>query len=257
VWFGSLYGVVGQTTRGVFDGDDKVAEYLISSARAGVDLGATLGTYGTLRAGAQWTQVHARIDTGDPVLPSVKELTAGGRMGFVVDQLDHAWFAQSGYRMDLSYYGATKALGSARNYQRLAGGGAFVKSWGPHTLTVHADGGTDFGSGMPAYESFSLGGPLRMSAYRLNQFAGREYAFGRLMYYNRTVELPELLGSGVFLGGSAEIARVTDREGGLPAAGTVWSASTFLAAITFLGPGYLGVGVGPGRWSLYLLLGAP
>ena len=38
---------------------------------------------------------------------------------------------------------------------------------------------------MPAYESFVLGGPLRLSGYRVNQFAGNQYAFGRLMYYRR------------------------------------------------------------------------
>ncbi len=39
VWFGSLYGAVGQTTRGVFQGDNKIADYLIGSARGGADLG--------------------------------------------------------------------------------------------------------------------------------------------------------------------------------------------------------------------------
>ncbi len=258
VWFGSLYGVAGQTTRGVFDGDDKVAEYLISSARAGVDLGATLGTFGSMRAGAQWTQVHARIDTGDPVLPSVKELTAGGRFGFLVDQFDQAWFPRSGYAAELTFYGATKALGSAVNYQRLSASGTFVKSWGPHTLNVRADGGTDFGSDMPAYESFSLGGPLRLSGYRLGQFAGREYAFARAMYYRRVLPLPDLLGSGVYAGASAEVGRISDRVDALPTPGTLYSGSLFIGADTFAGPAYLGVGVGTGgAFSAYLLLGAP
>jgi NTE family protein len=110
---------------------------------------------------------------------------------------------------------------------------------------------------MPAYESFSLGGPLNLSAYRINEFAGRRYAFGRLMYYNRTLPLPDLLGSGVYVGGSAEVGRMSDRSDGLPSPGTVWSGSAFLGADTFLGPAYFGVGVGAGRWSLYLLLGAP
>ena len=53
-------------TRGVFQGDDKVADYLIGSARGGVDVGANLGTWGQLRVGPAWTQVYARVDTGDP-----------------------------------------------------------------------------------------------------------------------------------------------------------------------------------------------
>ncbi len=77
------------------------------------------------------------------------------------------------------------------------------------------------------------------------------------MYYNRTMPLPDLLGSGVYVGGSAEVGRISDRVDGLPSPGTVWSSSVFLGADSVLGPAYIGVGVGAGRWSLYLLLGAP
>jgi NTE family protein len=125
-------------------------------------------------------------------------------------------------------------------------------------LNAHVRGGTDFGSGMPAYESFTLGGPLRLSGYRINQFSGREYAFGRLMYYKRVLSLPDILGSGVYFGGSAEIGTIRDRVDGLPSPGTLWSGSAFFGADSFAGPAYLGVGfAGGGHWSLYLLLGAP
>jgi NTE family protein len=258
VWVASLYGQVGQTTRGVFQGDDKIAEYLISSARGGVDLGVNLGTVGGLRIGPQWTEVHARVDTGDPVLPSVRELTAGGRLVFTLDALDHAWYPQDGYNTTLTYYGATKDLGSAVNYQRLEARGTLARSWGSHTLNLAVSGGTDFGTNMPAYETFALGGPLRLSGFRLNQFSGREYAFGRLMYYNRILPLPEILGSGVFAGASAEVGNIRDRADGLPSPGTQYSGSLFLGAQTVAGPGYLGVGFGNnGAFSLYLLLGAP
>jgi NTE family protein len=258
VWFGSLYGQVGQTTRGVFQGNDKIADYLISSARGGVDLGATLGTLGALRVGPQWTQVHARIDTGDPVFPSVRELTAGVHVAFTLDALDHAWFAQDGYNALVTYYGATKDLGSALNYQRLEARGQYAVSWGSNTVNMVAQGGTDFGSNMPAYETFALGGPLRLSGFRLNQFSGREYVFGRLMYYNRILPLPEILGKGVFAGASAEVGNIRNRADGLPSPGTQYSGSLFLGANTAAGPGYFGVGFGNGgAFSVYLLLGAP
>jgi len=258
VWFGSLYGLVGQTTRGVFSGDNKVADYLIGSLRGGVDLGANLGTVGAVRAGAQWTEVHARVETGDPILPSVRELTAGGRIGLTIDQLDHAWFPQAGYTANVLFYGATKDLGSALNYQRLQATGGFVQSWGPHTVNLFASGGTDFGSNMPAYESFALGGPLRLSAFRINQFSGREYAFGRAMYYRRIFPLPDILGSGVYAGGSAEVGKIRDRVDGLRSPGTLYSGSLFLGADTAAGPAFLGAGFGnSGAFSVYLLLGAP
>jgi NTE family protein len=111
---------------------------------------------------------------------------------------------------------------------------------------------------MPAYESFTLGGPLRLSGYRINEFSGREYAFGRLMYYRRVLSLPDILGSGAYIGGSAEVGHIANRFDNSPSPGALWSGSVFLGAYTFLGPAYLGVGFGgSGNWSLYLLLGAP
>ena len=259
VWFGSLYGVVGQTTRGVFNGDDQIATYLIGSARAGVDLGATFGTTGAIRIGPQWTQVDARVDVGDPVLPSVKELTAGGRVAFVIDQLNHPWFPEEGYAANVNYYGASTALGSAINYQRLQANGNFAFSWGSNTINLYAAGGTDFNSNMPAYESFALGGPLRLSGFRLNQFSGHEFAFARAMYYRRIFPLPDLLGSGVYAGASAEVGNIRARSDSLlPSSGTLYSGSVFLGANTFAGPAFFGAGLGTGNaFSLYLLLGVP
>ncbi len=257
-WFGSLYGIVGETTRGIFNGDDKVADYLVGSARVGADLGFTLGTFGELRVGPQWTHVHARVDTGDPVLPSVAETTAGMQMKLVVDQYDQAWFSQNGYGGRIDYYGATRALGSAVNYQKLQANGTYVTSFGENTFNFNLAGGTDFDTGMPAYETFTLGGPLRLSGFRINQFAGREYAFARAMYYRRIFALPDILGSGVYVGGSGEVASIRDRVDGLPTSGTLWSGSVFVGAQTFAGPGYLGAGFGNnGAFSIYLLLGAP
>lgn len=258
VWFAVPYAAVGQTTRGVYLGDDRVADYLVGSVRGGVDLGATFGTRSVARAGLQWTRVNARVETGSPVLPSVRETTAGVRASYSVDQLDQAWFSRDGYASVASLYAATKGLGSALDYQVLAAEGRYVRSWGPHTLNFSVSGGTDFDSGMPAYESFTLGGPLRLSAFRINQFAGREFALARVMYYRRIFALPDILGSGVFAGASAEVGTMRDRFDGLPSPGTLYSGSMFLGAATFAGPAYLGAGIGnDGAFSLYLLLGAP
>jgi NTE family protein len=258
VWFVAPYGKIGQQTRGVFSGDDKVADYLVAVGQVGLDGGATLGTWSELRLGPIWSRVNARVDTGSPVLPSVKETTAGLRALLFVDQVDHAWFPTDGFGATGSAYAAMTEFGSALTYQRLEGQARAVRSWGPHTLSVNVAGGTDLGSDMPAYESFTLGGPLRLSGYRTNQFAGREYAFGRAMYYNRWLPLPDLLGSGVYAGGSLEVGRMSNRFDGLPSPGTLWSGSVFVGADTAAGPAYFGFGLGEaGNWSLYMLLGAP
>jgi NTE family protein len=257
-WFVAPSGLIGQQTRGVFVGTDKIATYLISAGQVGVDLGAALGTWGQLRGGPVWSKVFARVDTGSPVLPSVRETTAGLRAGFFVDQTDRAWYPSAGYGFTGTAYAAMTSFGSALNYQRLEGNARVIKSWGSNTLNLAVSGGTALGSDMPAYESFALGGPLRLSGYRINEFSGRDYAFGRLMYYNRIFPLPDLLGSGAYAGASAEVGTMTNRFINVPQPGTLWSISAFLGADTLLGPAYVGLGYGgAGNWSLYLLLGAP
>ncbi len=256
-WFVAPNAYIGQQTRSVFVGEDKVADYLVSVTQGSLDGGAVLGTWGQLRAGYVMSRVYGRVDTGSPLLPSVRETTAGLRTALFIDQTDSAFFPRAGYGLVGTGYFAMESLGSEVSYNRLEAVGRAVKSWGPHTLNASASGGSSLGSDLPAYESFTLGGPLHLSAYRINEFSGRQYAFGRLMYYNRTLPLPDLLGSGVYIGASAEVGRISDRVNDLPTPGTVWSSSVFLGADTALGPAYVGVGVSSGRWSLYLLLGAP
>lgn len=257
-YFVAPYARLGRSSRGVFIGEDRVAEYDAQEARVGLDMGAILGTWGEARLGALWRRVDAKVDTGSPALPSLNETTAGPRAVLFVDQFDHAWFPRSGFRAIASAYSAERSFGSDRGYHRFEGQLVGAKSWGAHTLNLGVMGGTDLHSNLPPYETFTLGGPLRLSGYRINEFSGRRFAFGRLMYYNRALPLPDILGSGVYAGASIEAGQVHSRFDGLPFGGTKWSGSLFLGADTFAGPAYFGLGMGEaGRFSLYLLLGAP
>ena len=257
-YFVAPYARIGQDLQPVFSGGNRVGEYETKESRLGLDGGMFLGTAGEARLGAVWRDINATTVTGVAVLPEAKERTAGPRAVLYVDQLDNAWFPRAGYRMTGMAYAAEKSFGSAQQYQRLDGEIVLADSWRAHTVSLKVAGGTDLQSNMPAYENFKLGGPLRLSGYRIDEFSGDGFAFGRLMYYNRAIQLPDLLGSGVFAGASLELGQVQARSAGQGSPGTVFSGSIFLAASTFAGPAYFGFGVGEnGHYSVYLLLGAP
>jgi NTE family protein len=257
-YFVAPYAQYGETTRSLFLDGERIAEYRVREGRIGVDLGATLATWGEVRVGPIWRDVDAAVRTGSPLLPSLEEISAGVRLRLLGDHLDHAWFARRGHRLVASALVADEGMGSDRNYKRFEGNFTTVKSWGDHTFNMNLAGGTDAGTNMPAYESFSLGGPLQLSGYRIGEFSGRRMGFTRLMYYNHAIKLPDILGSGVYVGASLEAGQIRSRLDGAGGKGTLFSGSAFLAADTFLGPAYFGLGAGEaGRWSLYLLLGVP
>ncbi len=258
VYFVSPYVRVGETRRSLFVGEERVADYLARDSRLGLDGGANFGTWGELRLGAVWRKVNAEVETGSPILPATEERTGGMRARLIADQLDHAWFPSSGFRVFGSAYVADDAFGSDHNYKRVEVDALIARHWGAHTFSFRLAGGSGLDTTMPGYETFTLGGPLTLTGYRIQEFSGQRYGFGRLSYYNRTVPLPDLLGSGVYAGATIEAGQVHGRVDGSPDGGTMWSGSLFLGADTFAGPAYVGVGFGEGgRFSLYLMIGAP
>jgi NTE family protein len=256
-FFVAPYARVGRSTAGIYVGDDRVATYRIGERRLGLDLGTALGTWGELRLGWLDRKVEGRVSTGDPVYPNLDDSTRGVRLQLFGDSHDAPWFPRSGTRVAASAFFATQTAQGAPSYHRLEGLWSGAYSVREHTMTLSAAGGTGAGTRLPVYDGFVLGGPFRLSGYAPGQFAGQNYAFGSVRYYNQRARLPTLLGTGAFIGASAEVGKVGHQyQGG--STGTLWSGSLFLAAETFLGPAFFGVGFGGGgHRALYLMLGAP
>jgi NTE family protein len=154
-------------------------------------------------------------------------------------------------------------LGADDDYQKIDAAWTSAHSFGRHTVQLNAIAGTDLNSDLPAYNSFILGGPFRLSGYRIGQFSGQRVVFGSLVYYNQILRLPSLLGSGVFAGASVEAGQMNGVYAPAGSStGTLYSGSLFIGAETFLGPAYFGYGYGWGgsvsnSGTFYLLLGSP
>ena len=118
-FFAAPYGQVGSYTRGVFVNDDRVAEYRAREWRLGLDVGATLGTWGEFRAGPLLREVRADVETGFPVLPEVDSNASGFRVRMFGDRFDTPWFPRAGHRILASAYAGLSALGADQNYERL------------------------------------------------------------------------------------------------------------------------------------------
>jgi NTE family protein len=258
-WFVAPYAGIGQSFRTLYVDEERVAKYVANEARAGIDAGAALGTAGEFRVGPVWRRVSAKVDIGSTLLPDISENASGVRARLFIDQLDHPWFARRGFRLVANAYQADEALGADRNYKKADAEMMVAGSWrASHVFHLSLEGGTNLGTDLAPYDSFTLGGPLRLSGYRIEEFSGERIAFGRILYINHAIKLPTILGSGVYIGGSLEAGEVREQINGAPDTGTLLSASVFLSADSFLGPAYFGLGFAKGgRANLYLMLNIP
>ncbi len=254
--FVAPYVQLGRNTLPFHVADQRVAEYRVDEARIGFDIGTTLGTWGEVRLGVLARSVDADVATGSLGLPDAEGVVRGVRLRMVGDRLDSPWFPRSGQRVVISAFESVGADAPDENYRRLEAHWSGAFSFARHTFTVTATGGSSGGTLLPPDEAFFLGGPFRLSGYRINQFAGENFALGTVRYYNQLARLPTVLGTGAYVGASLEVGRVGRVFGNDISTGTLWSTSVYLAAETFLGPAYFGIGIsGKGRHSVYLLLG--
>jgi NTE family protein len=260
-YFIAPYASTGNSYRGVYSGDDRVAEYWIRDSRAGLDVGNNFGTWGELRLGPLWRTVNANVRTGIPALPDVKDNASGVRLRLFGDTMDQPWFSRDGHRFIMTAYRTVSGMGADTEYSRAELSWTEAFSFGEHTIQTAVYGGSNVGTNLPAYDSFLLGGPFRLSAYAINQFSGQQAAFGSVRYLNRLESLPSPLGSGLYGGVSLEAGRVNrlyTGPNGSDTTGNLWSTALFIGADTFLGPAWLGAGFAPGgNYSVFLMIGLP
>lgn len=252
--FVAPYVDLSQTPLHVYVDGERTARYDITRARAGVDLGTTIGQNVEVRAGLYLGNVNFDVDTGASLLPGGNQTDSGVRARLFYDTMDGSYVATSGQRVQLNLRHPLADLQYARLDASWSGGWSSEKN----TLLGSLRGGTSFDDAMPYYDQFPLGGFLKLSGYKNEQFRGNQYAFGSLVYYHELAELKPPLGRGVYLGGSLEAGRLWDVDTDFAAEKNRYGASVFLSADTFLGPFYFGWGVAAtGDNSFYLLLGKP
>lgn len=250
---------IGRNPISVFEDSHRVARYDLTRSAIGLDLGSTLlDERAELRLGAQLGNARTKLDTGQPSLPEDNNNESGLRASFRWDTLDSRYVPRSGTRIALDLFSPQTALGADLSYNRLSVDWAGAKSFGKNTLVGRARLGASFGSDMPFYDQFTLGGFQELSGYANEQFRGNQLAFGGLIYYRQLATLTPPLGRGIYLGGSLEVGSIRNTLDFLTEPKTRFGSSIFLGADTWLGPAYLGLGVGgEGDSTAYFLLGRP
>lgn len=210
--------------------------------------------FGLVRSLAK-TSSHIGFTNIDPFRTNV----SGWRLRLTHDSLDDLDFPRSGSAVRIETFHSLQGLGATSSYRRSEADLQTVFSRNDHTVRLRSYLARVDSGGQGTLDLVSTGGFMRLSGYQNGQFLSRGVAFGSLTYYQRLVGLPQPLGSGLFVGGALEYARIRSLLG------MRWGSSinrtgmaVFVGASTGFGPVYLGVGFGQQRQrNLYLFIGRP
>ena len=243
--------IAGARTRrqSIIEDGTIVAEYGRRRIVAGIDLGFNPGRLSEIRVGARAGRSDARVRLGDSRFPEINghELSLAGTWTYdsqddpllpsrgthFVSTATHILRApemaggndRSGENVTMAEASATWFRSLTRDHRIFAAGGA------GRTL-----------EGAPlVLDQFALGGPVRMTAFGIDEARGDHYAYAGAGYLQRIARLPDFLGRSVFAGGWAEAGRAWD--GSRDAAISVQGSAAVIAD-TLLGPIFAGMSAG-------------
>lgn len=240
----------------LFSNSTRFAQYRGKIAHAVFDGGWLAGNAGEIRVGLVGGIARSEPRIGDPALPSFSEDVGAWRIRAALDLLDQPHFPRNGAFGLLTYEASRTGLGADNVYERLYMQGGFASSIGMHTVLIAGEYGTGFGTELPLYNQFALGGFFSLAGFRHEQLRGSEMTAMRAVYYARVYNLPAVLGDGVYLGASLETGNVWQNQDRVNLGDLQAGGSLFAGADTTIGPLYLGVGFNEsGDNAFYLLLG--
>lgn len=176
------------------------------------NLGYRLGHYGEFRMGLEYGSVHAR-DKTNLNLYEFKGPMGGfvGNLNF--DMLDASVLPKNGYRISSRLYFGTEGLGSEKDYTKGEARLLGVKSWGKDSFYLTAKGGGSFGTDLPEFEYFTLGGNEGLEGFRTGRLRGQIYGLGTFGWYRKIKGHPSPYSTSWYVSTKVEVGNAwRDRE---------------------------------------------
>ncbi len=243
-------------TIGVYQNNDKLADYKKDRGIVSIGGGVNVGLLGQVRAGWRHTWLDTELSTGvaTPTFPRKNNDSFGGAfVGLDFDQMDRLYFPTSGWSSKIGYFNAP-----AEDYSKLIAD--FRAAYSLKDYVVNAQltyQGSPTGE-LPANNAGSLGGFMKLSGYAANQLQGDDVSYAGIRFERIIGRMPMGLRGDMRLGFGLEAGKVGTPYTETELTGWIKSGSIYVGGETPIGPVYLGYGQSDrGDGSLYLFLGTP
>jgi NTE family protein len=231
------------TISAYFSGSQQLAEYTEEKNGFGGDLGYVFGSKAELRVGEDYQWYGEKLRIGTPIEQAFH----------ITPFVTNAHFQYLGQDSVQVPTRGTEFLSLYNYYTQkpnAPGGYSQLNSTVSHFIPVRSrsiifgtgSGGTSFGATNLGLAGFSLGGPLRLSAYNRGELLGNDYFLAQAGYMYRLLRLNPVIGDAIYASGFYEIGKVWGGAPGTPNLPNDFAAALFVK--TLIGPIYGGFSVG-------------
>lgn len=254
-WFVAPHAYVTHSETGYYSGSDQLAQFKQRKNGLGGDVGYHFNARIELRVGEDYQWFGERRTVGSPVAQefSLTPLVSSLKFQYLGQNEVMLPTRGSAVRSNFSYYtqrpnasgGLSQFNGTVEHFIPLGKRGILFGT---------ASGGTSFGASNIGLAGFSLGGPLRLTAYSRGELLGTDYFLGQAGYLVRLSHLNPIFGDAIYAGGFYEIGKI---NGGIAETPSVPNDGTAIVVIkTLVGPVYGGGSIGgSGHYKWYFGLG--
>ena len=199
-WFVAAHGTADSSPFFVYQRNKLLGDYRNRLMGGGLDLGYTFGRYAELRLGYETGYRKINEVLGGPVAPAVHGRYGVTSMHYRLERFDDPVIPRRGARLESTFrfYDITPGTPDVVPTEELKLGLAERTSQ-KSSILLFASGGTSFSTRNTGFPPFSLGGPLRLSAYGTNELLTNQYFLLQPAFLYRLRELSPLLRQNVYL----------------------------------------------------------
>jgi NTE family protein len=231
------------TVSAFFSGSQQLAEYTQERNGFGVDLGYRFNANAELRVGEDYQWYGESLRIGTPIEQTFHITPFVSNVRFQYLGQDSPQLATRGSEFRTQYNYLTQRPNSAAGFSQWNSTVAhFIPVRTRGIIFGTGSGGTSFGAKDLGLAGFSLGGPLRLSAYHLGELLGSDYFLAQAGYLHRLLKLNPVIGDSIYGGGFYEIGKVWGGAPGTPNLPNDISGTLIIK--TLVGPIYGGASIG-------------
>jgi NTE family protein len=231
------------TVTAFFSGSQQLAEYTEKRNGLGFDLGYTFNSRAELRVGEDYQWYGESLRIGTPIEQVFHLNPFVSNLSFQYLGQDSVQVPTRGTEFRTRYNYLTQrpnGFGGFSQWDSTIAHFIPVKSRG--ILFGIGSGGTSFGATNLGLAGFSLGGPLRLSAYDRGELLGSDYFLAQAGYLYRVLKLNPVIGDAIYVGGFYEIGKVWNAAPATPNLPNDISGALIMK--TLIGPIYGGGSIG-------------